>query len=81
LLVSLGEPAHNSIITIFDNNNKFSSSMKSSFTGEFSQGIINNLTFDYTPCLHIKTFRVAEVYGESVNKFRKSILAYLNKTV
>jgi len=79
LLLSFGEPAHRMIITIFDNESLFNDKMQDAFTGQFFKAKINDFTFDYSPCLHIKTFRVAETYGNSVVKFKEELNRFLMK--
>jgi hypothetical protein len=77
--LTLGEPAHKLFITILDNTEIIEDSMQASFTGEFMKAEINGVKFDYSPCLHIKTFRVAEVYGESVKLFKEGLHNYFRK--
>ena len=45
--------------------------------GEFYRLIVGGHRFDYSPCLHIKTFRVAETYGDSVSRFKSTVSSYL----
>ncbi len=78
LVLTLGEPAHKLFISILDNHNDIPDSMQAAFTGHFTKARLKEFEFDYSPCLHIKTFRVAEVYGESVKKFKQGISAYFN---
>lgn len=79
LLLSLGEPAHLFIRDILTNSDEVGSTMQSAFNGNFIKAKVGDVEFDYSPCLHIKTFRVAEVYGDSVNIFKKSLLKYFVK--
>lgn len=78
VVLTLGEPAHKLFISILDNRGDLPPSMQSAFTGQFIKARLGDLEFDYSPCLHIKTFRVAEVYGESVKKFKQGVSAYFN---
>ncbi len=77
-VITLGEPPHKLFTSILDNTAEIPSAMQGAFTGEFIPTSINGFTFDYSPCLHIKTWRVAEVYGDKVKKFRTGILDYFN---
>ncbi|MBI5892474.1 MAG: hypothetical protein HZB79_02300 [Deltaproteobacteria bacterium] len=76
LLLTLGEPAHKLFITILDNHDSIGKSMQSAFKGYFLKVKLEEVEFDYSPCLHIKTFRVAKVYGDSVKQFKKGIENY-----
>jgi hypothetical protein len=51
--------------------------MQGAFTGNFIQAKVGDVAFDYSPCLHIKTWRVAEVYGDSVKRFKKGVTKYI----
>ncbi len=75
-VLTLGEPAHKLFITILDNQKDMPDSMQTAFTGQFLRARFKGLEFDYSPCLHIKTFRVAEVYGESVQRFKEGVSSY-----
>lgn len=79
LVLTFGEPAHEMFTSLFDNKNGFSGSMHNDFTGGFSRVRLSNFEFDYSPCLHIKTFRVADVYGERVAKFKKGVADYFSR--
>ena len=59
-----------------NNTDNFNTTMRDAFTGKFKKAKIESHSFDYTPCLHIKTFRVAEVYGASVVNFKNALLSY-----
>ena len=50
--------------------------MKEAFTGHFIRANYNGIEFDYSPCLHIKTFGVTEKYGESVQRFKENMSSY-----
>lgn len=75
-VLALGEPAHKLFITILHNQTDIPETMQEAFTGDFIKARIGGCSFDYSPCLHIKTWRVAEVYGESVNRFKSGISTY-----
>jgi uracil-DNA glycosylase len=70
LILTFGEPAHKLFIELITGD---TTSMKDAFTGGFIALRFGEIKFDYSPCLHIKTFRVADVYGNSVKKFKESI--------
>ncbi len=80
IVLTLGGPTHYLFTTLFDNKDDFSQPMKEAFTGEFRQAEIGNITFDYSPCLHIKTFHVAETYGEPVQKFKAGLSRKINNS-
>lgn len=77
LVLTFGEPAHKLFITILDNRSDFGASMQEVFIGKFKKAKLKGFEFDYSPCLHIKTFRVAETYGESVRRFKTGLEDYL----
>lgn len=79
-VLTLGEPAHRLFITILDNHAELPETMQAAFTGQFLRAKFRGIEFDYSPCLHIQTFRVAETYGERVQKFKKGISAYFQTT-
>lgn len=79
ILITLGEPAHEYFLTILDNGNDIGKSMKEAFTGSFFRARFRELEFDYSPCLHIQTFRVAETYGEKVSQFKKNLIRYFER--
>lgn len=74
IVLTLGESAHilfsKEFQAISDN---IKGRMKDDFTGKFIKAKINNLEFNYSPCLHIKTFRVAETYGKQVIDFKNGL--------
>ena len=76
LVVTLGEPAHKSFITTLDNRNEFSEDMKNAFTGKFVKAKFRGIEFNYSPCLHIQTFRVAKTYGDRLKGFKGGLAAY-----
>jgi len=73
-VLTLGEPAHTLFITMLDN--QMPDTMQAAFTGQFLRAKFRGIEFDYSPCLHIQSFRVAEVYGERVQKFKDGISSY-----
>jgi len=77
LVLTFGEPAHKLFVGMLDNSSDFGASMQEAFTGEFKKARFSGLEFDYSPCLHIKTFRVAETYGRSVQEFKRGLSDYL----
>jgi uracil-DNA glycosylase len=79
LVLTFGEPAH----LLFSKeleviSGQLKSGMKNDFNGTFIRAKINNTEFEYSPCLHIKTFRVAETYGDSVKGFKSKLAERLN---
>jgi uracil-DNA glycosylase len=77
LVLTFGEPAHKLFITMLDNQGDFGASMQEAFIGKFKKTRLKGFEFHYSPCLHIKTFRVAETYGESIPKLKSSLRKYL----
>jgi uracil-DNA glycosylase family 4 len=80
LILTFGEPAH----FLFSKelkvlNGQLKSKMKNDFNGNFVRAKINNTEFDYSPCLHITTFRVAETYGDSIKEFKSKLAERLKK--
>jgi len=73
IVLTFGEPAHKLFISILDNNDLFKDSMKEAFTGEFIKASVRNVSFQYSPCLHIKTYRVADTYGKKVEGFKYNL--------
>ena len=80
IVLALGEPAHNLTTGLFDNSEDVGKRMKDAFTGDFRRVRLKNIEFDYSPCLHIQTFRVAETYGEKVKRFKEGINEYFKST-
>lgn len=79
IVLTLGEPAHQLFITMLDNRNDFRRDMKNAFTGKFVKAKLRDIEFDYSPCLHIKTFRVAETYGDKLKRFKRGLAASFEK--
>jgi len=80
LVLVFGEPAHKLFKSTLVNSHQIADSMKYAFTGEFVRVIFANFEFDYSPCLHIKTYRVADTYGEKVKAFHSGILKYFGRS-
>jgi len=81
LVLTLGEPTHRLFRTMLDGHVEIADEMKEAFTGKFVRVSLETIEFDYSPCLHIKTFRVAEVYGNRVTRFKKGLAAYFQETM
>jgi len=79
LVLTLGEPTHKLFINELENRHSIPDTMKTAFTGQLFKAKSDGFEFDYTPCLHIKTFRVAETYGDSIRSFKQSISTYLKQ--
>lgn len=71
--VTLGEPAHKLFIDILDNKESFNKEMKDAFIGELKPARLNGFQFQYSPLLHIQTYRVAVTYGKKVIDFKNMI--------
>jgi len=80
LVLTLGEPAHKLFITILDNRHDYAEDMKDAFTGRFVRAELRGTEFDYSPCLHITTFRLAETYGDSLKNFERGLEAYFKES-
>lgn len=73
LILSFGEPAHEYLLALFDDNSLFTKEMRFDFTGSFYHISVKGHHFKYSPCLHIQTYRVAESYGDKVKFFKSNI--------
>jgi len=73
IVLTFGEPAYKIFVSILDNNDLSKDSMKEAFTGDFIKASVRNVSFQYSPCLHIKTYRVADTYGKKVEGFRNNL--------
>ncbi|NHK29702.1 MAG: hypothetical protein FK730_00020 [Asgard group archaeon] len=74
IVLTLGESAHilfSAELEILDGT--INGSMKVDFKGQFYKVRIKETKFYYSPCLHIKTFRVAETYGKQVIEFKNEL--------
>ena len=70
VVLTLGEPAHKLFLTKIRSSEIIATAMNKAFTGHFYRVKFNSISFDYSPCLHIKTFRGAETYGDKVKTFK-----------
>jgi len=75
LVLTLGESAHK----LFSNElevleGDLEHTMKGDFTGKFIKVKLGKTYFEYSPCLHIKTFRVAVTYGKQIFEFKSGLL-------
>jgi len=77
MILTFGEPAHRFFVSILDNRDLVKASIKESFTGEFIRASVRDFSFQYSPCLHIKTYRVADTYGDQVKKFQHNLQSIL----
>ncbi len=75
-VLTLGEPAHQLFQSMLDNQDEIDDTMQGAFTGEFLPAHVGGYRFDYSPCLHISTWRVAEVYGDRVKRFKTGVSSY-----
>ena len=75
LVITLGQPAHVILRRNLDVPAATGKTMQDAFTWAFSRVTLDGNSFDYSPCLHIQTFRVAETYGESVAEFKRGLSA------
>lgn len=78
LVMTLGEPSHRLFRRILDRPEVVGEGMQDAFTGTFIRASIGGVPFDYSPCLHIQTFRVAETYGRRVDSFREGLARRLH---
>lgn len=69
VILTFGEPAHKLFISILKDDN-LRPKMKEAFKGGFYSVSFGGHKFEYSPCLHISTFRIAEKYGEAVIDFK-----------
>lgn len=77
LVLTLGEPAHKLFLkeleTVDDNSPFPAGSMKEDFNGTFFRVKMKGVEFDYSPCLHIQTYRVADNYGKPLQNFKSAL--------
>lgn len=79
IVLTLGESAHKLFFKeIKVLNGNLAGKMKDDFTGKFIEVKLNDIVFNYSPCLHIKTYRVAETYGKQVFDFKDGLNEKLN---
>jgi uracil-DNA glycosylase family 4 len=80
VVLTLGESAHKLFFKeIKITEGELKGKMKNDFTGKFIQAKFGDIEFSYSPCLHIKTFRVAETYGKQVYDFKNGLNERLKK--
>jgi uracil-DNA glycosylase len=77
-VLSFGEPAHELFFEILSDASDLKSSMRDDFTGTFSKVRIRETSFLYSPCLHIRTFRIADTYGDKIKEFKISVKRYFH---
>lgn len=70
ILLSFGETTHTLLRSILDSPEEVEEKMKKAYDGKFRTVSVNGNNFKYSPCLHIKTYRVAETYGKKVEQFQ-----------
>jgi uracil-DNA glycosylase len=75
-VLSFGEPVHELFCDTLSDAGDLTSSMKQDFTGGFVKVRIKDTSFLYSPCLHIRTFRIADTYGEKIKEFKTNIRQY-----
>ena len=74
VVITFGEPAHILFSQLLRKDSSFFAKMTKDFDGKFHPVVsIDGISFDYSPCLHIKTFRVAETYGEKIEIFKSQL--------
>ena len=73
---TLGEPTHKYFIKMLQKQEDIPIDMKDSFGRGFYKIELNGFSFDYSPCLHIQTYHVAETYGEKIQEFKAGIADY-----
>jgi len=78
LVMTLGEPAHALFVSMLEKPHTVQPSMRKAFTGRFPKVALGGVEFNYSPCLHISTFRVAETYGDAVKQFKVGLQSYLS---
>jgi len=78
LVVTLGEPAHALFVSLLEKPHNVQARMKQAFSGRFFKATLRGVEFDYSPCLHIGTFRVAEAYGDAVKQFKVGLQSYVS---
>ncbi len=77
-IISFGEPAHHLLANgFFGCDVGISPLMAVAFNHGFYDTYINYndelITFKYSPCLHVQTFRVADTYGKRVKEFKEEL--------
>ena len=79
-MLTFGEPTHKFCIELLDQyDSKEKGAMKKAFTGQLYKVGMNGFEFSYSPCLHIKRYRVADDYGDKVKRFKDTLRNNLTK--
>jgi uracil-DNA glycosylase len=78
LVITLGEPTHQLFRTLLNNKDEIPNSMRQAFTGRFFKTLLEDVSFEYSPCLHIKTYRVAQTYGNAIREFQVGLRKHFN---
>lgn len=75
VILTFGESAHILFIRLLENYPQNKYKMTKAYDGVFEQAKMkdSDTIFHYSPCLHIKTFRVAITYGDKAQRFKKEI--------
>jgi uracil-DNA glycosylase len=75
-VLAFGEPAHELFFEILSDAGDLTSSMRKDFTGSLSKVRVGDTSFLYSPCLHIRTFMIADSYGDRTKEFKMNIKRY-----
>lgn len=79
LVISLGETAHKLFCKELYPPENFSCKMNQDFSQIIPVKLKDtDIFFDYMPCLHITTFRVAKTYSNKINSFRNNLSCKIN---
>lgn len=73
LVITFGENTHINFLQILNDKKPYQGIMKLDFRQNIQTMRLDGVAFKYSPCLHIKTYRVAETYGEAVMLFKKEL--------
>jgi uracil-DNA glycosylase family 4 len=77
-VLSFGETAHELFYKILSDSGDLTSTMRKDFTGTFSKVRVGEISFLYSPCLHIRTFKIADAYGDKIKEFKINIKRYFH---
>ncbi|MDH4227044.1 MAG: uracil-DNA glycosylase family protein [Deltaproteobacteria bacterium] len=77
VVITFGEPAHQLFISILENTDVPKKMGGALFGGKFFRARYKKLNFDYSPCLHISTFRTANKYGWPISRFKSNLAKML----
>ncbi len=77
-VLSFGEPAHELFFEILSDSGDLTSLMRTDFTGTFNKVRVEKTTFLYSPCLNIRTFRIADTYGDKTREFKLNVKRYFH---